>query len=101
MQSIHITTLRKILSSPEPIDIRLWTRSGEIQSWHRCISLKYDFYKGTRRMKLLDSNEIRQLRDVCIFGGRVKTLLFLKNHKALTFTSQGFAMSKSCCNFRP
>ena len=32
-----------------------------------CISLKYDFYKGTRRMKLLDSNEIRQLRDVCIF----------------------------------
>lgn len=33
--------------------------------------------------------------------GRVKTLLFLKNHKALTFTSQGFAMSKSCCNFRP
>lgn len=34
-------------------------------------------------------------------GGCVKTLLFLKNHKALTFTSQGFAMSKSCCNFRP
>ena len=67
MQSIHISTLRKILSSPEPIDIRLCTRSGEIQSWHRCISLKYDFYKGTRRMKLLDSNEIRQLRDVCIF----------------------------------
>ena len=28
-------------------------------------------------------------------GGCVKTLLFLKNHKALTFTSQGFAMSKS------
>ena len=45
MQSIHISTLRKILSSPEPIDICLWTRSGEIQSWHRCISLKYDFYK--------------------------------------------------------
>ena len=33
--------------------------------------------------------------------GCVKTLLFLKNHKALTFISQGFAMSKSCCNFRP
>ena len=57
----------KILDSPEPIDIRLWTRSGKIQSRHRCISLKYDFYKGTIRMKLLDSNEIRQLRDVCIF----------------------------------
>ena len=34
---------------------------------HRCISIKHDYYKGTRRMKLLDSNEIRQLRDVCIF----------------------------------
>ncbi|WP_288966638.1 hypothetical protein [Prevotella pectinovora] len=45
MQSIHITTLRKILSSPDPIDIRLWTRNGEIQSWHRSISPKYDFYK--------------------------------------------------------
>ena len=45
MQSIHISTLRKILDSPDPIDIRLCTRSGEIQSWHRCISLKYDFYK--------------------------------------------------------
>ena len=67
MQSIHITPLRKILSSPEPIDIRLWPRNGKIQFWHRCISLKYDFYKGTRRMKLLDSNEIRKLRDAWIF----------------------------------
>ena len=33
---------------------------------HRSFSLLYDFYRGTRRMKLLDSNEIRQLRDVCV-----------------------------------
>ena len=54
MQSIHITTLRKIRSSPEPIDIRLCTRSGEILSWHRCISLKYDFYKdgASRRQNI-------------------------------------------------
>ena len=58
MQAIHIPPPCKILDSPEPVDIRLWTR---------CISLKYDFYKGRRRMKLLDSNQIRQLRDVCIF----------------------------------
>ena len=67
MNSVHISTLRKLLQSPEPLDLTLWTRSGEIQHWHSCISLRYDFYKGTRRMKLLDSNEIRQLRDVCIF----------------------------------
>ena len=65
--AIHITTLKRMLQSPEPVDIKLWTRSGEILSWHRCISLRYDFYKGTRRMKLLDSNEIRQLRDACVF----------------------------------
>ena len=26
------TALRKILASPEPIDLKLWTRSGKIQS---------------------------------------------------------------------
>ena len=66
--AIHITTLKRMLQSPpESVDLKLWMRSGEIQSWHRCISLRYGFYKGTRRMKLLDSNEIRQLRDVCVF----------------------------------
>lgn len=67
MNSIHISTARKLLQSPEPLDITLWTKSGEVQHWHRVISLRYDFYKGTRRMKFLDNNQIRQLRDVCIF----------------------------------
>ncbi len=55
-----------MLQSPAPVNIKLWTRSREIQCWNRCVSLRYDFYKGTRRMKLLDSNEIQQLRDVCV-----------------------------------
>ena len=67
MNKVHITTLCKLLASPEPLDLTLWTRNGEIQHCHRCISLRYDFYKGTRRIKLLDSNEIRQLRTACIF----------------------------------
>ena len=65
--SIHISTPKKMQQSPDPVDIKLWTRSGEIQCCNRGISLRYDFDKGTRRMKLLDSNEIRQLRDVCVF----------------------------------
>ena len=56
-----------MLQSTEPVDLKLRMRSGEIQYRHRCISLRYDFYKGTRRMKLLDSNEIWQLRDTCVF----------------------------------
>ena len=67
MNSIHITTARLILNRPEPVDIRLWTKSGEIQEWRRCISIKYDHYKGTRKFKLLDSNQIRQARECCIF----------------------------------
>lgn len=66
MNSVHISTVRKMLQAPDPVDISLWVKSGEIQHWHRCVSLRYDFYKGTRRMKLLDSNQIRQLHDVCI-----------------------------------
>ena len=78
--SIHITTLKRMLQSLDPVDIKLWTRSGEIQCWHRCISLRYDFYKGTRRMKLLDSNEIRQLRDVCVFEiNGIEFLSYLPN----------------------
>lgn len=67
MQSIHISTARLMLNRPEPVDIRLWTRKGEIQEWRRCISIKYDHYKGTRKMKLLDSGQIRQMRECCLF----------------------------------
>ena len=67
-QSIHISTLRKMLQAGDPIDIKLWTKSGEIQEWRNCVPLRYDFYKGTRRMKLLNSGQIRQVRDVCIFA---------------------------------
>ena len=56
-----------MLNRPEPVDIRLWTRTGEIQEWRRCISIKYDQYKGTRKFKLLDSNQIRQMRECCLF----------------------------------
>ena len=56
-----------MLEAGEPVDIRLWTRSGEIQEWKNCISLRYDFYAGTRNMKLLNSGQIRKLRDVCVF----------------------------------
>ena len=64
---LHINTLREILSHPEPVDIALFTAKGEIQHYKNCISLRYDFRNGTRRIKLLSSGQIRQVRDVCIF----------------------------------
>lgn len=66
-QSVHISTMRQMLQSGDPVDIKLWTKSGEIQEYKNCISLRYNFYQGTRQIKLLTSRQIRQVRDVCIF----------------------------------
>ena len=56
-----------MLNRPEPVDIKLWTKKGEIQEWRNCISIKYEHYKGTRKMKMLSSGQIRMVRECCIF----------------------------------
>ena len=45
--------LHKILKAGDPVDLKLWTKSGEIQEWRNCIPLRYNFYKGTQQIKLL------------------------------------------------
>lgn len=67
MQSIHINTMREMLSRPEAVDLSIFTSKGEVQHYKDCISLRYDVRTGTRRIKLLKSGQIRQVRDVCIF----------------------------------
>ena len=32
-QSIHISTLRKMLKAGDPVDLKVWTKTGEIQEW--------------------------------------------------------------------
>jgi len=66
-RKIHISTARLLLNAGDPCDICIWTKSGEIQRYRNCISLRYDFYNGTRNIKLLNSGQIRKVRDVCIF----------------------------------
>lgn len=66
-QPIHISTARKILSAPEPVDLEFWTAKGEIQKFHGCVSLKQNHYAGTRNIKILASGQIRRVRDCCIF----------------------------------
>ena len=56
-----------MLLAGDPVDISLWKSNGEILHYRNAVPLRYDFYKGTRRVKLLDSREIRTIRDVCIF----------------------------------
>ena len=37
-----------------------------LQSWKQEL-LSFRHYKGTRKFKLLDSNQIRQMRECCLF----------------------------------
>ena len=30
----------------DPVDIKLWTKSREIQCWRNCIPLRYNFYQA-------------------------------------------------------
>ena len=57
-----------MLQAGDPVDIKLWTKSGEIQVWKNCIPLRYNFYQGTQQFKLLNSGQIRQVRICCIFS---------------------------------
>lgn len=65
--SIHITTMKEILKAGDPVDIKCWTKKGTVLEITNCIPLRYNFYKGTRNVKVLASNEIRQVRDSLIF----------------------------------
>ena len=42
--------------------------NGEILHLQNCISLRYNFATGTRNIKLLNSGQIRRIREVCIFS---------------------------------
>jgi hypothetical protein len=67
-KAIHISTMRKMLQSADPVDLVVWTKKGEIQYWNNVVSLKYDHYLGVRNVKFLDSGQIRKVRDVCIYS---------------------------------
>ena len=56
-----------MLKAGDPVDIKLWTKSREIQCWRNCIPLRYNFYQCTQQFKLLDLHQIRQARICYIF----------------------------------
>lgn len=68
MKSIHLNTARKILDAGDPVDLKVWTKEGDILEYKDAVCISSHFRGGTRRIKLLNSNEIRSVRDVCIFN---------------------------------
>lgn len=67
MNAIHISTARRILKAPEPVDLKCWTKSGAILELHNAIPLRYNFYEGTQQFKVLASRQIRTIRINLIF----------------------------------
>lgn len=63
---IHMTTMCDMLMKPEPVDLVVVDMSGRVLEMNNCIGLKFDKYKGTRRVKLLDSGQIRTIRDILV-----------------------------------
>lgn len=67
MEAIHISQARKMLDAGKPVDLYVVTlRNGAIARFEKAVSLRYDFYKGTRTVKSLASRQIRTIHDVCI-----------------------------------
>lgn len=66
-RSVHITTARQMLNSGDPVDISVWKSDGSILELRNVISLRYSFYGGWRNIKLLQSGQMRKIRDCCIF----------------------------------
>lgn len=67
MTSIHISTARRILQAPEPVNLKCWTKSGAIMELNNAIPLRYNFYEGTQQFKILASRQIRTIRLNLIF----------------------------------
>jgi len=56
-----------MLQAPEPVDLKVWKKNGEIMELKNAIGLRYNFYGGTMQVKLLDSRQIRCIRVNLIF----------------------------------
>lgn len=55
------------MNSRKPFNATVWKKDGSIIEYQDAVTLTYEPTKGTRRIKLLKSNLVRTLRDVCIF----------------------------------
>jgi len=66
-KAIHISQARKMLDRGAPVALTVVRLSnGALIQYDKVVSLRYDFYKGTRTIKVLASHQIRTIHDVCI-----------------------------------
>ena len=66
--AIHISQARKMLDSGQKVDLYVVRKNGTLLEAKDVVSLRYDFYAGTRTIKFLRSGKKRTIRDCLIFG---------------------------------
>ncbi len=67
-KEIHISVARKMIDSGKPVDITVYAKDGRLLRLKNCVGLRCQFRKGTRTVKLLESREVRTIRDVLIMA---------------------------------
>lgn len=50
------------------VNLIIVRKNGALFMANEVVSLRYDYYKGTRQIKFIRSGEIRTIHDVCIIG---------------------------------
>lgn len=63
-----MTQARAMLERGEPVDLVVVKKNGSLMEAKNVVSLRYDYYKGTRQIKFLASGAIRCIHDCCIIA---------------------------------
>lgn len=66
--AIHINQARSMLDSGKPVRLTVVKKNGGVMTIDNAVSLTYDVYTGMRSIKVLQSNQIRSIRDCLIIG---------------------------------
>lgn len=51
-----------------PVNLTVVKKNGTLFDAKEVVSLRYDYYRGTRQIKFIRSGQIRTIHDVCIIG---------------------------------
>lgn len=57
-----------MLDAGQPVSLSYVKKNGQLIRMENVVSLRYDFYAGTRTVKLLHNGRKLTIHDVCIIG---------------------------------
>lgn len=66
--AIHISQARRILSLGQPVELKYVKKDGSVIVMEHLVSIRHDYYKGTRTVKLLRNGQKKTIHDCCIIG---------------------------------